>query len=202
MRKSLSFVLLLVFSVPASAAASLDLGQKLAYVRVHSLDEAIKPLAGTEALVLDLRRVVPTPEAMTAFSTALSARSAAARLFVLVSPDTPAAVGAALKGNLLTLGIKGSHPEPQVVVAQSSEDDQRAYDALASGTTLAELISGKIEKERFDEASLVHEFKNGVAGPLSSTTTSPTGNESPARLTDRVLQRAVHLHRALLALKR
>lgn len=180
-----------------------DLGQGLGYLRAHSLDEAIKPLAGNNALVLDLRRTTATPEAVASFAATLASRPVGSRLFILVSPDTPAALAGSLKGHLITLGVKGSRPTPQVVVEQSPEADRHAYDAFAGGTTLTELISGKIEKERFDEASLVHEFKNGhsAATPAEDPSVNPPG--PPAEpVTDRVLQRALHLHRALRALRR
>jgi hypothetical protein len=187
-----------------------DLGQGLGYLRVHHLDEAVKPLAGSNAIVVDLRHTSAAPGSVAPFAAALAARPAGTQLFVLVSPATPAAVASALQGRLVTLGIKGSQPEPSVVVQQTPEADRLAYEALASGTALADLISGKIEKERYDEASLVQEFKGGnldAKPPTLSPTEGPgnaqaKSNESPARLTDRVLQRAVHLHRALLALRR
>lgn len=196
---------------PGSFASELtDLGQGLGYLRVHHLDEAIKPLAGANAIVLDLRHTTATTESVAPFAAALKARPAGTRLFVLVSPATPAVVASALPGSVVTLGVKGSTPAPQVVVLQTTEDDRLAYEALATGTALADLISGKIEKERYDEASLVQEFKGGnldakppVLGPVEVSGNSPPQfTESPVRLTDRVLQRAVHLHRALQALKR
>jgi hypothetical protein len=206
MRKSFSFlVLLLVLSVSAAGTELTDLGQGLGYLRTHALDESIKPLAGATALVLDLRYVTATPEAVTAFAAALAARPAATRLFVLVSPATPAALAGHLSAPTLTLGITGSQPAPQVVVHQSAADDRRAYDALATGTPLAELIAGKIDKERYDEATLVQEFKLGHPEATPAESGAPAGAaDSPdtQRPTDRVLQRAVHLHRALLALKR
>ncbi len=210
MRKPLVFTCLLlsVFCLSSVGLAKddpllqpTDLGQGLGYLRVHQLDEAIKPIAGSGALVLDLRHTTATPEAVTSFAATLSFRSPSSTLFVLVGPDTPAGLTSALKGNFVSLGIKGSHPEPQVVVEQTAEADHAAYDAGESGTALASLIAGKIEKERFDEATLVHEFKNGNhdAHPPEANPAKPAG--SPTALTDRVLQRAVHLHHALLALK-
>lgn len=189
-------------SVVLRAAELVDLGQGLGYLRVHSLDEAVKPIAGNSAIVLDLRRATATPEATGAFSTALSARPPGSRLFVLVSPDTPDAVASLLTGNLMILGVKGSRPEPRVVVQQSIEDDRRAYDAFASGTALTELVSGKIEKERYDEASLVQEFKNGNLAAKPPAPGPAKAAEPDKRTVDRVLQRAIHLHQALLALKR
>jgi hypothetical protein len=213
MRTAFLYLLLFATSALIQGAEISDLGQGLGYLRVHSLEEAVKPLAGSGALVIDLRRTTANPESVDPFSAALAGRAATSRVFVLVSPDTPAVVTVALKSPVIMLGIRGSQPEPQVVVQQSGENDRRAYDALASGTPLPDLISGKTEKERYDEASLVQEFKGGnhdakppaprPSGNGENQPPAANGTMAPARpITDRVHQRAVHLHRALLALKR
>ncbi|HEX2860083.1 MAG TPA: hypothetical protein VHN79_00500 [Lacunisphaera sp.] len=200
-RLPLLAVLLLILAVALRGTEPTDLGHGLGYLRVRSLEEAIAPLAGKNAVVLDLRQVTATPESIPLFSAALSARPTGSRLFVLVSPDTPDAVAEILQGSLVTLGTKGSRPKPQVEVMQSVDDDRRAYAALTDGTPLPDLVSGKIEKERYDEASLVQEFKNGNHDARPPTG-APKTTASPPRVTDRVLQRAIHLHRALLALQR
>lgn len=196
---------------PARAAEPLDLGADLAYLRVHSIVLEREALAAallkSRALVLDLRYPADERGAGDILRQELAAPAPAPRIYVLVSPATPVPVVGAIAANsarLVTLGVKGAKPEPQVVVLQTAEDDRRAYDALAAGTPLAGLISGKIEKERFDEASLVQEFKNGNPAPQPPAPGTPPGKaeSQPERLTDRVLQRALHLHRALQALKR
>ncbi|MSU45657.1 MAG: hypothetical protein EXS42_00655 [Lacunisphaera sp.] len=94
------------------------------------------------------------------------------------------------------------------MVQTAAAADRRAYDALETGTPLATLISGKVEKDRFDEATLVKEFKNGNPDASPPPLPDPTALKSAAApeklvpLTDRVLQRAVHLHRAGLVLRR
>ena len=117
--------------------------------------------------------------------------------------------------------MKESFPVPRVVVDQPADTDRLAYEALESGEPLTKLISGKIGKERYDESVLMKEFLNG-----NSSATPQTGTDSldfpaevpkppaaavkegelaaakpPALLIDRVLQRAVHLHGALIAIK-
>jgi hypothetical protein len=191
-----------------AAGTPADLGD-LGYLRIHSVvgERATLAAALTQphALVLDLRYPVDEREAGDTLRAALGNATALGRLYVLVSPATPVPIVGAIAAHsarLVTLGVKGARPEPQVVVLQSAADDRRAYDALAAGTPFADLISGKIVKERFDEASLVQEFKNGVADPKPPETGLAKAGESPARLTDRVLQRAVHLHRSFQALKR
>jgi hypothetical protein len=159
--------------------------------------------------VLDLRYAVADDAAAAALKTALAGRPAGAPLFIRVSPATSPALAAVIRQSLaLTLGIPGSAPIPKVMVQADAAQDRLAYDALETGTALDKLISGKIEKERFDEASLVEEFKNGnpeAAPPEPPDPTVPKAEGTPtppAPLADRVLQRAVHLHRALLALRR
>ena len=192
------------------AAEPVDLGEGLSYLRVHSLGESAQPLeaalAGGRALIIDLRRATAIPEDAAAFGAGLARRNSRAALLLLVGPDTSAPVAAAL-GQLphgaLTLGVDGAKPKPSVVVAQPADADRRAYDALDGGMKLEDLVNGKIDKERFDEASLVQEFKNGngtAAPPPVPDPTKPAPEKAPV-LTDRVLQRAIHLHRGLAALK-
>ncbi len=202
-----------LFLLAASRAAELtDLGQGLAYLRIHSVAESDaalhKAVPGAGALVLDLRYVTAGDDSAAALQSALAGHATGTPLFILVSPATPAALAAVIRTSpALTLGILGSVPAPKVVVQADAAIDRRAYDALDTGTALEKLLSGKIEKERFDEATLVHEFKNGNPDaepppPPDPTAPKPAGTEDkPAQLTDRVLQRAIHLHRALLALK-
>lgn len=199
-----------------SAAEVVDLGQGLGYLRVHSLasDEPAVRAAVNRigALVLDLRYVTVDAAAVDSLKTVLNARSPGQPLFVLVSPATPTAVTPALAAtSALVMGAPGSVPTPKVTVRVHPAADRRAFDALDAGTELSKLINGRIEKERFDEASLVQEFKNGNHDPAPPPQPNPTApktessppKETPAVIpTDRVLQRAVHLHRALAALKR
>jgi len=195
------------------AAEPVELDPGLAYLRIHSLTQSASDLRSAllrpGALVLDLRYTADEPGAVDALRE-LNSQPAKPKLYVLVSPATPAAFSAILTTTstpVVTLGLKDSHPVPQVVVDQTAEADRAAYAAYESGTALARLISGKIEKERFDEATLVHEFKNGNHDAKPPEAAPPAGKDaSPAPavvpLVDRVLQRAVHLHHALLALKR
>ncbi len=210
-------------SVSAPATQLTDLGQGLAYLRVQSLGESEKDLRSaastTGALVLDLRYCTANNDSVDALRAALASHAANAPVLILVSPSTPPAVADAIAKSpvrVLTLGIAGSVPGPTIVVNTDAETDRRAYDALKAGTSVETLISGKIEKERFDEATLVQEFKDGnhdaeppptpdptAAKPAEATDKPPTPAVSPVvRLVDRVLQCAVYLHRTLLALRR
>lgn len=210
MKRLLAFFFSVLCLLSASRSAEpTDLAPGLRYLRIHSLEKSAADLANAlnlnraAALVLDLRYVADEKDAAQAIN-ALNSRPAKTVLYILVSPDTPQDVAAIIQRTstpLVTLGIRDSRPKPEVEVMQSAADDRAAYQALEGGTSLATLISGKIDKDHFDEAELVKEFKNGnseARPPIGSATASP----APTTLTDRVLQRALHLHLALQALKR
>jgi len=208
-------VLCLLSSVRATELT--DLGQGLSYLRVHSPADPFKAAAGGGALVLDLRYATADETSAAELKSALAARPANAPLFILLSPSTPPVLAPIVRQSpALTLGIAGAFPAPKVVVRTDAAADRKAYDALETGASLATLISGKVEKECYDEASLVQEFNNGnpdpepppapdPTAPVPEKANDPKSNtapEKPAIPTDRVLQRAMHLHRALLALRR
>ena len=210
MKKFSSFlVFLLVLCTPGRATELSTLGQGLAYLRVHALTDAVNAAATSSALVLDLRYARADDTSAATLQALLAGRGApAGPLFILVSPATPPVLAAVIKqAPALRLGIAGSQPAPQVVVKTDAATDRLAYDALDAGTPADQLISGKIEKERYDEATLVDEFNHGnpaAEPPPAPDPTATKADDVPAKpvvLTDHVLQRAVHLHRALLALK-
>lgn len=191
----------------AAAGAVTDLAPGLRYLRIASLNKSASEL--TEALhnltplVLDLRYVTDENDGALALL-ALNSEPAKPKLTVLVSPETPKDVAEALRRSstrLVILGIRKSRPEPDVVIEQTATDDRKAYEAVDHGASLESLVSGKLEKEHFDEAQLVKEFKNGNrdAHPADG---DPDGKPDKVPLTDRVLQRALQLHKALQALKR
>ena len=223
-------VLLLVLSSFAHATELTDLGEGLSYLRVHALGDTAKGLTAAirerDYLVLDLRYATTTAESADLIRTALAAREFKQPVFILVSPATPRALAEslmAIANKFLTIGVQDSIPTPQVIIDQTTAADRLAYEALESGQTLASLTSGKIVKERFDESALMKEFNSGninaAPPPAPDPTTKPatsdpkTGAITTAKpveptvvshvepLIDRVLQRAIHLQRAMLALK-
>ena len=232
-----SFLCLLLALVLSTLAPSVrateltDLGEGLSYLRVHAIDESAKGLTASlherEFLVLDLRHANTSTESADFLRTALGARSTKQPVFILVGPATPTAIGkilAAATGKCITLGVKETMPMPQVIVDQPADTDRLAYEALESGQPIAALISGKIGKDRFDEAELMKEFNSGNTNAAPPPPPDPTAKpvvpaKSPAAakppasantgteptkvepLTDRILQRAVHIHRALAAIK-
>lgn len=224
------------FSIPvASATETIDLGQNLSYLRVPELADVAKAVTSVvpenRALVLDLRYATAGGDSAAQLATALAARTGPAPLLILVAPGTPAPLASALENlppSAVTIGVKESVPAPRVVVSQPAETDRRAHAAFDSGLPLAALIKGKVEKERYDEASLVKDFSNGNrnprppprSAPVRPAPAVPPAGDSPTEpavpsanvttddaadpvpiLTDRVLQRAVHLHRALFAIR-
>lgn len=221
--KFLSSVVFLLLPAFALAAEPPNLGSNLAYLRVHSLAEAMPALqtqlAEKHASVLDLRYATATDESTAALRAALIAHPADMRLFILISPATPGSIlemiSPLIHDKLVTLGVAGSHPEPRIIVKTDAKTDRQAYDAFEHGTPITGLISGKIEKDRFDEAALVNDFKNGNSDAEPPSLPDPTkpedaseGDEStesaaktPAPLRDHVLQRALNLQEALLALR-
>jgi len=199
--------LLLTGAATPAPTVPVELAPGLRYLRVDSLVQSTHALSDAllrpEPLVLDLRYVLDEANSRDALLV-LNSQPAKPRLYVLVSSETPKGVANVLATSttrLITLGITGSQPKPEVVVDQTATDDRRAYAALDQGTSLAALVSGKVDKEHFDEAELVKEFKSGNhdAHPPEG---NPDATKPAGQVTDRVLQRAVHLHKALEALKR
>jgi hypothetical protein len=97
--------------------------------------------------------------------------------------------------------------EPDIVVESSSEEERRAYEALKADTVIETLLSENADKSRIDEASIMRaraevQDEPFEANPLDRLTPTEPKSESPSPPIDRALQRAVHLHRALLALRR
>ena len=207
------FLILFSSALAAGATETTDLGYNLSYLRVHSLADSApylnSALSAQRAFVLDLRYTTASDESLPALRAALALHPAGSPLFILISPATPAAVVDAInqtRGAFISLGITSSR-SAKIVVKTDAATDRRAYEALDNGTPVATLISGKIEKERFDEATLVQEFKAGNTDPAPPAAPDPTepkseaAEEKPVPLIDHVLQRAVHLHQALLALR-
>lgn len=209
---ALFFALLLTGVARAAPPEPIDLGANLAYLHIKSLADAA-PLLSTarsaqRPLVLDLRYATSEAAALSVFQTALARHPAP--LFILFSAATPQEIIAVVKqsaGAIITLSVAGADAPAQIQVQADPAADRLAYEALGQGTLPAILVTGKIGKERFDEATLVQEFKNGnpdAEPPPLPDPTQPKSNQAApvkAPLIDRVLQRAIQLHRALLALE-
>lgn len=191
-----------------------DLGQGLAYCRVHVLPADL-PAAPAKpgALVLDLRYASGDDRAAAALVAWLKFRSsAAAPVFVLLNADTaPAVLGWFTSHEppvgLVTLGAASPRLDTDLVLKISPAAERAAYDALEHGTPVANLLTDNSVKPRHDEASIAQERTGspedttGDSDPAETAEPKPSTPAVPPPVIDYVLLRAVHLHRALLALK-
>ena len=227
---SFLFIVLFLSAVSgAHAALEKELGQALAYLRITdaSADTALilDTIDRRPALVLDLRSA-SAGDALAGLIQAALAKPPAphAVRIVLINSTTAPALVATITGALpsvITIGPRSPAITPDIAVTISDEDDRRAFTALATGTPLEKLINDAHDKPRYDEAKLVHDHANGVSPPESalpadaeddSVTTEPAAEDkkvadpakktAPAPMIDLVLERAVQLHRSLLALKK
>ena len=213
--------LLLLFSLQSSAfslqpstlGAPINLGQNLAYLRLQGRPDDATVLAtawGKPALILDLR--YHAANAKQSLPSDLPSRPREAPLFVLVGPATSPQVLEALRQRapaLITLGLPVPGLTPDIDLAVKPDEDRRAYEALDSGVPIESLFSEKLSKQRFDEAALVHERAQELgdtatapppAAKLPNAPAHPSAASPPTEPSDAVLQRAVQLHRTLLAL--
>jgi hypothetical protein len=210
----------MLFFVAASAAhAALparDLGRGLMYYRVHQLPGDLPAIAAADkrADVLDLRYVAANAEGVSAVESWLKARATPRTpVFVLANSKTSGALltalGTPLPGSgVIVLGAEAPGFSPNIAVKISSAEERRAYDALEGGASLESLLTDNPNKPRNDEARLAKEhLPDTGAADDSEVDDAPAANDknAPAKVTppiDAVLQRAVQIHRGLLALKK
>ena len=191
-----------------------DLGEGLSYLRVRALpadlpESAAKPVS----LVLDLRYARGSEAATTALGAWLQFRaSLRTPVFILVNASTAPAIldfletDGAIPG-VITIGVASSHFVPDVPLKISATTERSAYDALENGTTVETLLKDQPGKIRHDEASIAQERAvppdegdASVGDVIADVTVAPP--PAPPPLIDTTLQRAVHLHRTLRALRR
>ncbi len=227
---SFSFATLLLFLAPVSgvhAALEKDLGQALTYLRVTDATTdaktTIDALHDRPALVLDLRSLPTADQLASTIQTALAhpPEPRAVRIILINATTAPTLIAAITDTlpNVITIGPQTPALTPDIAIATSDENDRHAFAALATGTPLEKLINATREKRRYDEAKLVHDHNNGIAPsdpelpadaeddtitePVKEKTEAEKGKKTePVQIIDLVLERAVQLHRALLALKR
>jgi hypothetical protein len=203
-------------SFAAPARLERDLGHGLAYCRVHSLPADLPAASGKPgAVVLDLRYARGDDSAAPALGAWLKVHcTATTPVFVLVNAETAPALLAYLAAiappaGLVTLGATSPRFEPDIALKISPAAERVAYDALEHGTPLDSLLTDSSVKPRHDEASIAQE-RTGAPG--DATTGDPDASDAdettaatpaaPPPVIDYALQRAVHLHRALLALRK
>jgi hypothetical protein len=192
----------------AASAATLvrDLGQGLTYYRVHDIPQdqpSPVPAGKPGACVLDLRYAKADETGASVLKDWVMFNvSPKAPIFVLENAQTDPALLAVLpaKGppGLVVLAPASARIAPEIEVQVSPEDDRKAYDALEKGADVHSLLSDYPDKPRIDEAYLEKEH---IAD--SDSPDIPTDKPLPPRpLVDAMLQRAVQLHRGLLALRK
>ena len=192
---------------PACPAATLvrDLGKGLTYFRMRDIpQDQPSPASGRPgACVLDLRYAKADETGASVLKDwVLFNVSPKAPVFILENAQTDPALLAVLpaKGppGLVVLAPVSARIAPAIAVQVSPEDDRKAYNALEKGADVMTLLSDFPDKPRIDEAYLEKEH---IAD--SDSPDIPTDKPLPPRpLVDAMLQRAVQLHRGLLALKK
>ena len=216
--KKLLLLLVLASGFASAASAeqlSRDLGKGLVYCRVHALPADL-PAATTKpgAVVLDLRYARGEAGGTAALGTWLKSRNAAAPVFILLNADTAPAVLAYFTAHdptagQLTLGAASPGFTPDIALKISAAAERTAYDALEHGTPVDSLLTDPLDKPRHDEAAIAQERTaaaddatapdTDLADPVDAATAAPA---APPAVIDYALLRAVHLHRALLALRK
>lgn len=186
-RLTVLLALALAFVVTAHAT---DLAPGLAYVRSADTQVIAKALE-SGSVVLDLRTVTEPVKPLRVPRTRV--------LLVLVSPATPAAN---LPGSI-TFGRTAPDFKTDITVTTTAEADDKAVAVLAAGTAPEKLIVENADKPRFDESLLVREHQTGAepAAPADPAA-KPSDASTPPVIIDAVLQRAVHVYRGLVALKK
>lgn len=203
-------------SPPKGAGQTIE--RNLTYLRVHALPDdlpaapAVAPAAGT--LVLDLRFVPAGPDAATAFAAWLKDRARPrSPVLVLVNQETAPALLALLAAPRVPAGVVSIGPaamgvSPDVALDLDAGADRAAYEALDRGMPIGDLIDPKVEKIRHDEAAMAKERATAATGIEEEDDPAPPAAEkakppaAPVPPVDRVLQRAVQLYHALVALKK
>ncbi len=214
MKTLVAFLALASVSFAAVPKIETTLDQNLSYVRIDAADTdkaGWETIFSKSFLALDLRHVTGEPAALRLLAERLSEAPAgeSSHRLVLISADTPALLTEAVSHNTprqLTLAARQSAVTPDIAVAATPEEDDTAFAAAETGTSLEKLITSEIEKKRFDETTLAHD-RNAVDpddGPdlTEGTTGVELVSKAPAKPHDRVLERAVQVHEGLTVLKR
>lgn len=186
-----------------------DLGQGLKLYRVHELPADLPPPAPASGrvppCVVDLRYAKADADAASALQAWLRFRAKPrVPVFVLANAETSPALLRVLAerepgAGVAVIGAASRNLKPDVVVRATAEEERRAYDALEKGATVAALLTDNPDKVRNDEASL---SRDRLAEASADTATDALAPKRDAPVVDVALQRAVHLHRALVALRK
>ncbi|CAM2994670.1 hypothetical protein [Rariglobus hedericola] len=207
--KRLGYFLVFALALVVSARA-VELSPGLDYLRAGAADSATFAKAlETGSVVLDLR-YASTKTAAATLSGVKGFRTHPKRIvLVLLSPETSGAARNELSVTIpgcITIGRASADYKTDIIVTTTAEADKRAFDALVADTSPAKLVLENVNKSRFDEATLIHEHETGVETPapaeaVKSASASETADKPKPLPVDAVLQRAVQIHRGLVALK-
>jgi len=195
-------------SAPAAPPKKRDLGRNLAYYRVHALpaDLPATDTARKQPGVLDLRYVEADATAAAGLQAWVRFHATPRTpVFILANAATERELirpwlGRSDSGSVVIIGPASRGFAPDIAVQTSAEDERRAYDALDAGAELSTLLTENPGKTRNDEASLSRDRSTEPA------VNAPNGDAAKDRVAappiDAALQRAVHLHRTLVALRK
>ncbi len=201
----------LLSSLAAHALTTADLGQGLTYVRFAEGESDLGKLSALEARVIDLRGAKFPATTAAELLNALTRSSDPSKTLslVLIDAETSAPLAQALAhppARVLTLAPASAQLTADLTLNISDEEQKALREAFEKNTPVTELLPAPTTKERRDEATLVQEHTNGAPLPIIPPEKSEAEKTDPAKatpppLTDRLLQRAVQLHRAHTALK-
>jgi hypothetical protein len=109
---------------------------------------------------------------------------------------------------VITIGRASADTTPDITIESTGDEERRAYAALEHSSSIESLITENADKPRNDEATIMRARADPNGGQTDTSSpdgVTPAGKKAeppPPLLIDHALQRAVQLHRALLALKR
>lgn len=188
-----------------------DLGHGLRFLQLTTVRPPADQIAkarDASALVLDLRLADKSQTVAEVLDDLLGAKPGRP-VFILIGTKTPRTVfdRASERPGTLSIGTKDAGLSVGLALSIDATQTQCAAAEIAKGKHPADLIGTRIDKARFDEARLAMSHANGFRD-LARANTEEQSNASDAESSelapseDLLLQRAVFLHRALLALGR
>lgn len=193
----------------------LDLGLGLTYVRIHQAPAELPPTESKlGSVVLDLRYARTDDAGATAVGAWIRFHaSVRSPIFVLVNPRTAGPLLELLESNapvpgLITVGSPSSRFVPDVTITVPPAEEKKAYELLDHGGAVATLLADNPDKPRHDEASIARDHAALASGELAEVEEGDDSAEStdkpktPPPVIDVALQRAVQLHRGLVALRK
>lgn len=198
------FFCLLAGVAATAAPLTRDLGGNLVYYRIRALpgDLPGSESARPQTRIIDVRYTQGDKDAAVALFAWVKFHAAPRTpVIVLANAATHPALLAPFAGRgggpaVLVVGAAGPNFVPDIPIETSPEQERLAYDALEHGAEPAALMAENAGKVRHDEASL---SRDRSTEPESAAAGKSAASPPPL---DAALQRAVHLHRALRALKK